>query len=177
MVAVTLAGVALGLAGCGEEDATDPGAGGADPAASEPANDDTPELGSEHDDDGQGDIGSVLVNERLAISPAEYPLPGVPTHVEVANADELRVAFATVPGIDDIVAQIEDDANAAGRMFAYTTNACITDDVSLEVRGNEVPMIVNGTATIRCEPPTTLVVWAVGDQVPSAAVPAQAIQK
>ncbi len=38
-------------------------------------------------------------------------------------------------------------------------------------------MIVSGTSTLRCEPPTTLVVWVVGDEVPADATPAQAIQK
>ena len=38
-------------------------------------------------------------------------------------------------------------------------------------------MIVTGTALLRCAPPTTMVVWVVGDEIPADAKPAQAIQK
>jgi hypothetical protein len=168
-----MVGVALVITGCGAENVGDsPGSGSGttiDPQ--------TPTIAS-GPDPSSGTLGTVILNQRLDVSPAEYPLIDVPTQVEVGSVTELGEAYKLAPGIDEIVAGLEDTQLDAGeRLFAYLVNACTTEQVKLELRGNEVPMIVSGTSTLRCEPPTTLVVWVVGDEVPADATPAQAIQK
>lgn len=172
----TLAGLALLLTGCGTEDATDGSLGSGAQSTVGPEADSPSALA----DTGQpGDpLGTVIFNETLDVSPAEYPLQDVPLQIEVASIAELGEAYAAAPGIDSIVAELGGTTLGAGeRIFAYTVNSCTTDDVWLDIRGDEVPMIVNGTALLRCAPPTTLVVWVVGDEIPADAKPAQAIQK
>jgi hypothetical protein len=120
----------------------------------------------------------VVLNQRLDVDPAEYPLPDAPTQAEVSSVEELGKTYSTVPGIEDIVAGLEGTTLESGeRLFVYLVNACRTDEVALDVRGDEVPMIVTGTAGLRCAPPTTMVVWVVGDEIPADAKPALAIQK
>jgi hypothetical protein len=173
LTVAAIAGLAFLVTGCGTQDATEPSAGGdagsqttgAADATSEPESPDTPTLTQgEQRQDGPG---TVVLNQQLNVSPAEYPLPDVPQALEASSLAELADAYAVVPGIDEVLADLD----------AYTVNACVTDDVALVVRGDEVPMVVRGTATLRCEPPTTLVVWVVGDDVPADAKPAQAYQK
>jgi len=187
LAVAAIAGLAFLVTGCGTQDATDPSAGGdagsrtgttgeADESTSEPEAPDTPTL-TQGEQGGDGP-GIVVLNRQLDVPPAEYPLPDVPQALEASSLAELADAYAVVPGIDEILADLDGTTPAAGeRFFAYTVNACVTDDVALVVRGDEVPMVVRGTATLRCEPPTTLVVWVVGDDVPADAKPAQAYQK
>jgi len=184
LTVAAIAGLAFLVTGCGTQDATEPSAGGdagsqttgAADATSEPESPDTPTLTQgEQRQDGPG---TVVLNQQLNVSPAEYPLPDVPQALEASSLAELADAYAVVPGIDEVLADLDGTTLAAGeRFFAYTVNACVTDDVALVVRHDEVPMVVRGTATLRCEPPTTLVVWVVGDDVPADAKPAQAYQK
>jgi hypothetical protein len=184
LTVAAIAGLAFLVSGCGTQDATDPSAGGdaggqtgttgeADESTSEP---ESPTLTQgEQRQDGPG---TVVLNQQLDVSPAEYPLPDVPQALEASSLAELADAYTVVPGIDEVLADLDGTTLAAGeRFFAYTVNACVTDDVALVVRGDEVPMVVRGTATLRCEPPTTLVVWVVGDDVPADAKPARAYQK
>ncbi len=169
---VALAGAAFALTACGSEVA---GAGST--ASSEGR---TPSVSSSDSagDRADGSLGTLVINERLDVTPAQYPLPDVPTQVEAATAADLAKAYAVVPGIDEIIAKLKNTTLGAGeRFFAYTVNACTTEDVSLDLHGNEVTMVVDGTALLRCAPPTTLVVWVVGDEIPSDAKPVQAIQK
>jgi hypothetical protein len=174
--AVLLAGLALGLSGCGTEVAGDgsPASGSGttvDPEADKPSI-------SADTDRSSDTLGTMILNQKLDVTAAEYPLPDVPTQVEVSSIAELGEAYAVVPGIEDIVAELEGTTLEPGeRIFAYTVNSCTTEDVSLVVQGNQVPMVVKGTALLRCAPPTTLVVWVVGDEIPADAKPAQAIQK
>ena len=168
-----MAGLALVLTGCGAENAGDPPASGSGTTV-DPQ---TPTIASDPDPSADG-LGTVILNQRLDVSPAEYPLADVPTQVAVESVTELGEAYKLAPGIDEIVASLEGTTLDAGeRLFAYLVNACTTEEVALELRKNEVPVIVSGTTTLRCEPPTTLVVWIVGDEVPADAQPAQAIQK
>jgi hypothetical protein len=172
---IALAGAAVMLSACGNEVAGD-GSPGSDAGTTVDAEAGTPSVSSA--DRSADSLGTMVINQRLDVTPAEYPLPDVPTQVEAATAADLAEAYAVVPGIDEIVAELENTTLGAGeRFFAYTVNACTTEDVSLQLRGTEVAMIVNGTALLRCAPPTTLVVWVVGDEVPSDAKPVQAIQK
>lgn len=174
--ALALAGLALVLSGCGSEDATDPGSGTV--VEGQP---DTPEIASDTgtDADRSADaLGTVVLNEKLGVDPAEYPLPDAPTQAEVASVAELGEVYATVPGIEDIVAGLEGTTLESGeRMFVYLVNACTTKEVALSVDGDQVPMIVTGTKGLRCAPPTTMVVWVVGDEIPADAMPARAIQQ
>ncbi len=135
-------------------------------AATEPADDEA--------------IGQVLVNSTLDVDAANYPPPDVPTAAEVSDATELAAVFSAAPGIEDIVAELEaSDPDPDSRLFAYTVGACIVEDVSLDVNGKKVRMVVHGNATIRCEPPPVhMVVFEVGpDEVPADAVPTQAVIK
>jgi hypothetical protein len=174
--AVSLAGLALVLTGCGSEVAGDESTGSEAGTTVEPEAD-SPSISADADRSADS-LGTVILNQTLDVTAAEYPLPDVPTQVDVASIAELGEAYAVVPGIEDIMAELEGTTLQPGeRIFAYTVNACITDDVSLVVHGKQVPMVVNGTALLRCAPPTTLVVWVVGDEIPADAEPAQAIQK
>jgi len=187
LTVAAIAGLAFLVSGCGTQDATDPSAGGdtgsrtgttgeADESTSEPESPDTPTL-TQGEQGGDGP-GIVVLNRQLDVPPAEYPLPDVPQALAATNLAELAEAYAVVPGIDEVLAELDGTTLAAGeRFFAYTVNACRTDEVALVVRGDEVPMVVSGTANLRCEPPTTLVVWVVGDDVPADAKPARAYQK
>ena len=182
-VVTAMAGLAVLLTGCGQEDAggdaqqgivAADGDAAATPTLTPPATV-TP---TATPGDARDGLGEMILIEVLDVRAAEYPLPDAPTQVEASSVDELAQAYATVPGIDEVLAGLDDTALAPGeRLFAYLVNACRTDDVRLMVRGDQVPMIVTGNATLRCAPPTTLVVWVVGDDVPADAVPAQAIQK
>lgn len=186
-----VAGLALVVTGCGTQDANDPstssdaigGVGsqdettvGADDTTSEPEPTATPSTAA--GDAREDGPGTVVLNRDLGVSPAENPLPDVPFAVEATSVAELAEAYAVVPGIDGVLAELDAVVLGAGeRFFAYTVNACRTDQVALVIRGDEVPMVVSGTATLRCAPPTTLVVWVVGDDVPAEAKPVQAYQK
>ena len=171
---VALAALALVLTGCGSEDAADsPGSGG----TAVESELDSPSVSADRDKS-TDELGTVVLNQLLDVDPAEYPLPDAPTEIEVASVAELGEAYASVPGIEDIVAGLEGTTLGSGeRMFVYLVNACTTDEVSLKVDGDQVPMIVIGTALLRCAPPTTMVVWVVGDEIPTDAKPAHAIQK
>ena len=171
-----LAGLALVLTACGSEDATDvsPGSGAGTTAGAGPG---SPSIAA---DTGESTdtLGKVVLNQLLDVPPAEYPLPDAPTEAEVSSVAELGEVYSTVPGIDEIVAGLEGTTLGTGeRLFVYLVNACTTDEVALAIQGNKVPMIVSGTALLRCAPPTTMVVWVVGDEIPAGAEPAHAIQK
>jgi hypothetical protein len=170
VLAVAVAGLSLGLTGCGTEDPN--GAAGTTivpetetptiAATSEPAD----------------DLGTMILNRRLDVPAAQYPLPDAPTEAEVATVAELGEVYSTVPGIDGIVADLQDTTLGADeRLFVYLVNSCTTKEVALAIQGKDVPMIVSGTARLRCAPPTTMVVWVVGDEIPADAKPAHAIQQ
>lgn len=172
---------ALVLTGCGAERAGDgsSGPGAATPVApsASATAEATPSVAA-GTDQADSALGTVVLNTHLAVRPEEYPLPDVPTHVEATSVADLRAAYAVVPGIDEVLAELDGLVlGPAERLFAYTVHACRTDQVELVLRGSEVPMIVSGTAALRCAPPTTLVVWVVGDEIPPDARPAQAVQK
>jgi hypothetical protein len=170
-VGAALVGLALVLCACGTEAASDGSSGTTiEPTAQ------TPSVSADADESDA--LGTEVLNRLLDVSPAEYPLQDVPTQAEVASVSELAEVYAAAPDIDEIVAELEGTTLGAGdRFFVYLVNACTTDDVSLMLRGDEVPMIVRGTAGLRCPPPTTMVVWVVGDEIPADAKPAPAIQK
>lgn len=202
LLGVTAAAVALLLAGCGSEPAAGSGTeinastapltastADADPTGTgtDTPDADPPGTGTGTDTDTEapdtehaGAIGDVLVNLPLEVSAADYPGVPVPSSAEVADADELGAVYAAVGGIDDVVAAVEAAAPASGeRLFAYIVSACVVEDVSLLLRGDELTMVVKGNAGLRCQPPPLhLVVWAVGaDEVPVDVVPVQAVQK
>ena len=130
---VTLAGLALVLTGCGTEDAPDGSLGSGAGTTVEPEAE-TPTI--------------ATATSRLTPSapwsstsgstshPAEYPLPDAPTEAEVTSVAELGEVYSTVPGIDEIVADLEGTTLGAGeRLFVYLVNACTTDEVALAIQG------------------------------------------
>lgn len=147
-------------------DATSPSPVPTEASSAEPADDAT--------------IGEVLVSTPLAVEAGDYPDPPVPKFAEVADAAELAAVFSAAPGVEDVVAELEaSPPDPASRLFVYVVGACIVEDVSLDVKGKKVTMVVHGNATIRCEPPPMqMVVFEVGpDELPADAVPAQAVIK
>lgn len=178
MTVTAVLGLTLGLSACGSEDAADPRSGGDVGTSDEADTSDTPELSSEGDARTEEVVGRVLVNERLDVDPANAPLPDLPTHVILTSTTELADAYSTAPGIDEVVAKVEAAGVEDGeRLFAYLVSACTTKDVALQTIDGDITMVVSGTAGLRCAPPTTLVVWAVGDEVAADATIGQAIQK
>ncbi len=172
------------VAGCGAETSPDggtdvdagSGAETSDPtsaASAEPAPAAT-------DPPGDKAVGQVVVSTPLAVEAGDYPGPPVPKFAEVADATELAAVFSAAPGVDEVVAELEaSPPDPESRLFVYVVGACNVEDVSLDVNGKKVRMVVHGNATIRCEPPPVqMVVFEVGpDEVPTDAVPAQAVIK
>lgn len=130
--------------------------------------------------DDAAEIGTVLVNTALGIEAGDFPGPPIPSSAEVAGADELESTYAGVPGIAEVVAAVAADPPAPGeRLFVYVVAACLVEDISLELTGKQLTMVVAGNTTIKCQPPPMrMVVWKVGaDEVPAEAVPARAVQR
>lgn len=125
-------------------------------------------------------IGTVLTDTMLGIEAGDVPGAPMPLYVEVSGADELESTYPGVPGVSEVAEAIAASPPAAGeRLFVYVAAACLMEDISLELAGREVTMVVRGNTTIKCQPPPMhMVVWKVGaDEVPPDAVPAQAVQK
>lgn len=195
LAVVVAAGLTLVLTGCGAEGADDPASGSVvaqtTPAVSTAPTGDAADASPTAPEGGTADaspdpspemqrdnLGKVLLNQRLDVPPADYPLPDVPTAVEVTSVAELAEVFAAVPGIDAVLAELDETVVGPGeRIFAYTVKACRTNKIELEVQGGEVLMVVRGNEAVRClEPSPTLVVWLVGDDIPAEATPAPADQ-
>lgn len=180
------------VAGCGSDTTADGGtdvdtsAGGEanDPSPSSDESEPTaaePTAAEPSEESGEDEaIGTVLVSTALAVEAGDYPGPPVPQAAEVSDAADLAAVFSAAPGIEEVVAELEASApDPESRLFAYVVGACIVSDVSLEVRGKKVQMVVHGNTGIRCEPPpVTMVVFEVPpDAVPADAVPSQAVIK
>jgi len=129
---------------------------------------------------GAGEIGTVLVNTALGIEAGDFPGPPIPSSAEVSGANELESTYAGVAGIAAVAAAIAADPPASGeRLFVYVVAACLVEDISLELDGTKLTMIVLGNSTLKCQPPPMkMVVWKVGAaEVPADAVPAPAVLK
>lgn len=173
------------VAGCGAETSPDDGTdvdvgAGAetnDPPSPSPVPTEAPSAAAPADDE---TVGEVLVSTALAVEAGDYPGPPVPKFAEVADATDLAAVFSAAPGVEEVVAALEaSPPDPESRLFVYVVGACNVEDVSLDVKGSEVTMVVHGNSTIRCEPPPVqMVVFEVGpDEVPADAVPVQAVIK
>lgn len=182
-LAVPAVAALFALAGCGTEA---PPAAGTDPEPSRTTAAVTPTTSAPAPgtsstapaDDER--LGTVVVNAPLGVEASDFPGPPTPLYAEVSGADELASLYAGVPGIEQIVAAVAASPPTANeRLFVYTVAACRVADISLELTGKEVVMVVRGNTTLKCQPPPMqMVVWKVGaDDVPADAVPAQAVQK
>lgn len=174
------------LAGCGTETGstgeTDIGTSTAPTNADPTPSADTPsaEPSTPAPPDGADDIGTVVVNTALGIEAGDFPGSPMPRSIEVSGADELETTYTGVPGIAEVAAAVAADPPAPGeRLFVYVVAACLVEDISLELTGKQLAMVVAGNTTIKCQPPPMrMVVWKVGaDEVPADTVPAQAVLK
>lgn len=188
LVVPVIASFAL-VAGCGAETSPDGGTdvdAGSGAETSDPTSAETSEAETSEpepaatDPPGDKAIGAVVVSMPLAVEAGDYPGPPVPKFAEVADATELAAVFSAAPGVEEVVAELEaSPPDPESRLFVYVVGACNVEDVSLDVKGGEVTMVVHGNSTIRCEPPPVqMVVFEVGpDEVPADAVPVQAVIK